>query len=226
MDFDFNDSLGTIAASGLDLAIKFFAGILGLCLIGFVIWYNLNKKKYSIPITIWIPRSDGKIIDEISAKGGFFKTKQPHGGFISSFRIKRKGTPETEIPPPHSRFLVGLSRKLYLIQKGIDDFEPILPESFRFVKTQSGKRIAVIDLNCINQDATAWVEDNRENAKRRFTLHGFWEKYKDFIQITIFIFIVMLALYMNWTGLQDVVEGLKSVADSLARTATPSVTVK
>jgi len=225
MNLDFGGTMGTAAISGLKLIIKVLAGILGMTLIGVGIYIQQRKKNFNIPVTIWIPRSDGKITDEITAKGGFFKTKQPEGGFISSFRLKRKGTPTIDIPPPHSRFLVGLSRKLYLIQKGIDDFEPVLPESFRYVKTQTGKKMAVINLNCINQDATAWVEDNRENAKRRFTLHGFWEKYKDFIQITIFIFIVMLALYMNWTGLQEVVEGLQNVAESLSRTANPSVTV-
>jgi len=219
------DSLGSMSSSAISLIIKGVAGFLGMLVIVVLLLAIQKRKQFNIPVTIWIPRSDGKITDEISAKGGFFKVKQPQGGSISCFRLKRKGQAAIDIPPPSSRFLVGLSRKLYLVQKGMDDFEAVLPESFRYVTTQTGKRIALVNLNCINQDATAWVEDNRENAKRRFTLHGFWEKYKDFIQITIFIFIVMLALYMNWSGLKEVVEGLKEVADVLSRTATPSVTI-
>ena len=149
----------------------------------------------NIPVTIWIPRSDGKITDEINGKGGYFRLKQKEGGYITIFRLKRKGLASIELPPPSSRFLVGLSRKLYLIQKGPDDFEAVLPESFREVTTARGDKVAMIDLKCINQDATAWVEDIRENSKKRFTLHGFWERYKDFIQITIFIFIVMISIY-------------------------------
>lgn len=225
MDLSFVDSFGDIVNSTLNLGIKIIAGILGMILLGILFWFYQQKKNLNIPVTIWIPRSDGKIIDEVNAKGGFFKMKQSDGGFISSFKLKRKKQSAIDIPPPASRFLVGLSRKLYLIQKGIDDFEPVLPDSFRYVRTQKGNKIAIIDLNCINQDATAWVEDYRENAKRRFTLHGFWEKYKDFIQITIFIFIVMLALYMNWTGLKDVVEGLQNVADSLATHTAPSISI-
>jgi len=225
MDFGFSSSIGSVTSSAISLIIKVLAGLLGIVFISAMAYIQKQRKNYNIPVTIWIPRSDGKITDEINAKGGFFKTKNLHGGHTTSFRLKRKGVASVEIPPPHSKFLVGLRRKLYLIQKGIDDFEPVLPESFRYVTTPSGKKICVINLNCINQDATAWVEDNRENAKRRFTIHGFWEKYKDFIQITIFIFIVMLALYMNWSGLKEVVEGLQAVADALSRISNPSVTI-
>lgn len=222
---EFMGSFTGIAGSIISMLVKIIAGILVLGIIIFILYWNKKRKTYNIPVTIWIPRSDGKITDEISAVGGFFKTKQPNGGEITTFRLKRKGQSPLDLPPPPSRYLVGLSRKVYLIQKGVDDFEPILPESFRYAKTPSGKKMALINLNCINQDATAWVEDNRENAKRRFTLHNFWEKYKDFIQITIFLLIVMLAMYINWIGLQEVVSGLQKVAESL-KPATSSVAVK
>jgi len=192
------------------LGATIFCGLV----IGLIIWRK-RKKAMNIPVTIWIPRSDGKITDEIQAKGGYFRLKQTEGGYITTFKLKRKGLVTLELPPPPSRFLVGLSRKLYLIQKGPDDFEPVLPDSFKMVNTASGKRVAVVDLNCINQDATAWVEDIRENSKKRFTLHGFWEKYKDFIQITIFIFIVMLSMFINWKGLKEVAEALAQVASNL-----------
>ena len=217
----FSGMLGTF----VNFAIKLLAGLLGIILLGVGIWWNKNKKMYNIPVTIWIPRSDGKIIDDVSAKGGYFKTRQPNGGEVTTFRLKRKGQKVIDIPPPASRYLVGLSRKVYLIQKGVDDFEPVLPDSFRHVITSSGKKVPLINLRCMNQDATAWVEDNRENAKRRFTLHGFWEKYKDFIQITIFIFIVMLSLYINWIGLKEVVAGLKEVAEAL-RPAAQTVQIR
>ena len=204
-----------IFTSSLDLIIKVLAAVLvcGL-IIGIVVWRK-KKKQMNIPVTIWIPRSDGKITDEINARGGYFRIRQAQGGTITTFRLKRKGLSSIDIPPPSSSFLVGLSRKLYLMQKGPDDFEAVLPDSFRRVKTQSGKVVAITDLKCINQDATAWVEDIRENSKRRFTIHGFWEKYKDFIQITIFIFIVMLSLYINWQGLKEVAVQLAEVAENL-----------
>ena len=213
---DLMGGVGGLVGSATSLIIKIIAGVLGVVLIfGLIIW-NKKRKAYNIPVTIWIPRSNGKIMDEVQAKGGYFKTRQSEGGSITTFRLKRKGLSSIDIPPPNSGFLVGLSRRLYLVQKGVDDFEAVLPDSFRFAETQKGKKIAIVNLKCINQDATAWVEDNRENAKKRFTVHGFWEKYKDFIQITIFIFIVMLSLYINWVGLKEVVDGLKEVATTLA----------
>lgn len=210
------DGFASIGGSLLSILAKVLGGALLLALIiGFMIWRK-KKKQMNIPVTVWIPRSDGKILDEFSAVGGYFRTKQRDGGYVTSFRLKRKGLSIIDIPPPASRFLVGLSRKLYLIQKGVDDFEPVLPDSFRKVTLPSGRTIPVIDLKCINQDATAWVEDNRENAKRRFTFSNWWDKYKDFLQITIFIFIVMLSVYINWQGLKEVAVQLGNVASSLS----------
>jgi len=218
----FTDYMGGIGSgvtpivSGVfDIIIKVIAGLLFLTgVVIFAIWKK-NKKNYNVPVTIWIPRSNNKILDEVSGVGGYFKEPNKDGGYTTVFKLKRKGIPTVEIPPPSSHFLVGLSKKLYLIQKGIDDFEPVDPTSFRSVTTQKGRNMAIIDLKCINQDATAWVEDNRESAKRRFTFHNFWEKYKDFIQITLFIFIVMISCYINWQGLEGVAKELARVAESL-----------
>ena len=126
------------------------------------------------------------------------------------------------MPPPASRFLVGMDRELFLVQKGMDDFEPILPESFSYIDTDvpdgngNTKKVAVINLKCVNQDATAWKFDNEANAKKRFTFNSFWEKYKDFIQITIFIMIVFIASYIQYSGLKEVAAALGKVAETLA----------
>jgi len=199
----------------LSLGIKILGAVAFLTFFIVIMLWKQKKRAFNIPVTIWIPRSDGKLLDEITAKGGYFRTKQREGGTITTFRLKRSKLPTIDIPPPASRFLVGLSKKLYLVQKGVDDFEAVLPDSFRMIEVPGGKKVALINLKCINQDATAWVEDNRENAKKRFTFSGFWERYKDFIQITIFIFIVMLSMYINWQGLKEVAASLQNVADVL-----------
>ena len=179
-----------------------------------------NNQAYNIPVTIFIPRSDNRTRDIIHGKGGYFKS-QAVGG-ITSFRLKRKGVGVIELPPPASRFLVGFNRELFLVQKGMDDFEPILPESFSYVDTEvpggdgKSKKVAVINLKCVNQDATAWKFDNEQNAKKRFTFSSFWEKYKDFIQITIFILIIFIASYIQYNGLKEVATALKDVAQTLA----------
>jgi len=216
-------NMGGVVSGVLNVVIKALVGILIFGAIGVFLYIRKQKKQLNIPVTIWIPRSDGKIMDQISAKGGYFKNRQPNGGEITTFRLKRKGQKMLDIMPPASRFLVGLSRHLYLVQKGVDDFEPILPDSFRFAETADGKKVALTNLKCVNQDATAWTEDTRESSKRRFTIHGFWEKYKDFIQMTIFIFIVMLAIYINWQGLKEVASALQQVADTLKPTLGSSV---
>ena len=208
------------AVSGTLQIIFWFVG--GALLLVGIFFYSKKRKEnlaFNIPCTIFIPRSDNRTRDIIHAKGGYFKS-QAVGG-ITTFRLKRKGVGTIEIPPPASRFLVGFNRELFLVQKGMDDFEAILPESFSYVDTEvSGgdgktKKVAVINLKCVNQDATAWKFDNEQNAKMRFTFGSFWEKYKDFIQITIFILIVFVACYIQYNGLKEVATQLKEVAELL-----------
>jgi len=184
--------------------------------------YRKQKQSFNIPVTIFIPRSDNRTRDIIHAIGGYFKSKEVGG--ITTFRLKRKGVGVIEIPPPASRFLVGYNRELFLVQKGMDDFEAILPESFSYIDVENkdatgkNKKVAVINLKCVNQDATAWKFDNEQNAKKRFTFTSFWEKYKDFIQMTIFIMIVFIASYIQYSGLKEVAKMLGEVAKVLGPT--------
>lgn len=211
MAADITATLGGITG-GIVKVGAYGIGIILLAVIVFVISKKgKEKKSFNIPCTIIIPRSNNTTQDIVHARGGYFKTK-PVGG-VTVFRLKRKGVGTIELPPPSSRYLMGYNRELYLIQKGMDDFEPVIPESFTYVEEENtGKKLAVVKLKCINQDATAWKFDNEENAKQRFTFHNFWEKYKDLIQITIFIFIVFIAAYIQWSGLKEVADSLKEVA--------------
>lgn len=204
------------------LSLIFWLVLGAILIVGAFFFAKKRKEKmaYNIPVTIFIPRSDNKTRDIIHAVGGYFKS-QPVGG-ITTFRLKRKGVGVVELPPPGSRFLMGFNRELFLVQKGMDDFEPVIPESFSYVNTEipgadgNMQTVAVCNLKCINQDATAWKFDNEQNAKKRFTFNSFWEKYKDFIQITIFILIVFIASYVQYNGLKEVAMRLEEVARILA----------
>lgn len=209
------------AVSGTVSLIFWLVG--GALLMVGAFYFGKKRKEsmaFNIPVTIFIPRSDNRTRDIIHGKGGYFKSEAVGG--ITTFRLKRKGVGTIEIPPPASRFLVGFNRELFLVQKGMDDFEAILPESFSFIDTENAgadgktKKVAIINLKCVNQDATAWKFDNEMNAKKRFTFTSFWEKYRDFIQITIFILIVFIGSYIQYNGLKEVAASLEAVASSIA----------
>lgn len=191
-------------------------------LVGFFVWRRVQNKKFNIPLIIITPRSDGKVVEINSGLGGYFKSKRVGG--ITSFRVKRKGIGVVEIPPPPSSFLSSPNRTLMLAQKGVDDYEPVMPSELNYVDTFDGEmRVPILKLKAINQDATAWSFDNAETAKRRFTFLSVWEKYQVMITLMIFIFILFLVIYINWIGLKDVVAGLKEVAETLKSTTRPVV---
>jgi len=186
----------------------------------FLIRRKINKS-YNIPLVIITPRSDGRVVEINRGVGGYFKSKKVGG--ITSFRVKRKGIGVVDIPPPESIFLTSPDRTLILAQKGMDDYEPVMPESLNQVEIPSGETHAILNLKAKNQDATAWAFDNEETAKKRFTFTSFWDKYNTLISMMMFIFILFLVLYINWIGMKDVVAGLKEVSEILSKSTQPII---
>ena len=187
-----------------------------------VVWRKIQNKKFNIPLIILTPRSDGKVVEINAGMGGYFKSKKVGG--ITSFRVKRKGIGVVEIPPPPSSYLSSPNRTLILAQKGVDDYEPVMPSELSYVETDDGERVPILKLKAINQDATAWSYDNEATAKTRFTFLSLWEKYQVMITLMMFVFILFLVLYINWIGMKDVVAGLSEVAKELRGTSIPMIT--
>ena len=190
--------------------------------VGMVVWRRIQNKKFNIPLIILTPRSDGKVVEINAGMGGYFKSKKVGG--ITSFRVKRKGIGVVEIPPPPSSYLSSPNRTLILAQKGVDDYEPVMPSELSYVETDDGERVPILKLKAINQDATAWSYDNEATAKTRFTFLSLWEKYQVMITLMMFVFILFLVLYINWIGMKDVVTGLSEVAKELRGTSIPMIT--
>jgi len=218
-------SVGGLMGTFKTILIGLLIFIVIVTVVGIFVVRKLQNKKYNIPLVIITPRSDGLIAEVNRGVGGYFKSKKVGG--ITSFRIKRKGIGVVEIPPPQSSFLTSPNRTLFLAQKGIDDYEPIMPSELTsvFVSTPEGeKHVPILKLKAINQEATAWHCDNLESARKRFTFISMWDKYQGLISMMVFIFILFLILYINWIGLKDVVTGLKEVAELLRGSSAPIIT--
>ncbi len=223
------DSIG-FGGQGIGSALQTFQTILIWIIIiiivfsimGVYLFRRHQNKKFNIPLIIITPRSDGKVVEINEGMGGFFKSARVGG--ITSFRVRRKGIAICEIPPPSSDFLSSPNRTLMLAQKGIDDYEPILPESLTMAKIPDGRTVPILKLKAINQEATAWMFDNAESAKRRFTFASLWDKWQGLISMMIFIFILFIIMYINWIGMKDVVTGLSEVAQALKSTTSPIIT--
>ncbi len=214
----FSSLLQTFTYIGVGIAVFFVVG--GVLLL--FILRRKHNKQFNIPVIIVTPRSDGRVVEISQARGGYFKSAKVGG--ITSFRMKRKGIGIVDMPPPESVFLSSPNRTLMLAQKGMDDYEPILPDSLARVTTTEGIKLPILQLKAKNQDATAWSFDNEQSAKSRFTIYSFWDKYQTLITMMMFTFILFLILYIQWIGMKDVVDGLQTVAEHLRSPTQPIVT--
>lgn len=214
--------IGTALQAFQTIMIGIIVGVVVLSVVGFIMLKKSEKKKFNINLQIIVPRSDGRITEWYYGKGAFNKSKRVGG--ITSFLIKRPGIAKCEIPPPRSDFIIGPNNTLLLAQKGIDDYEPIMPHNLSMVKTPDGKLVPILNLKAINQDATAWGFDVEETAKRRFTFSSLWDKHQAMISMMVFVFILFIVIYINWIGMKDVVTGLQEVATTLKSSIAPVIT--
>ena len=222
VDLTFGNSFTGVYGNLIKILFWFIAGCLFIGFVAFLGYLYKKRKMYNINVAIFIPRSSG--MERHNAKGGYFKE---NGKTI--FKLKRKGFGALPLPPPPSNYIMSPNRDLMLLQKGIDDFEPINPIGMRTVevRTKSGKirKYNVFQLRCVNHDATGWLIDYERDAERRFTILSFWAKHKDLIAIITYGTIFIVAGIIMWKGLEEVAAALFEVARELSRIAfnTPQV---
>lgn len=204
----FGINISSLATSGMGVVLVII--VLVLIITGLVALYfwNRNRKAYNIPLFIITPRSNGLIPEVNRGIGGYFQN-----GNFTEFRVKRKKLKTVSIPPPPSNYLLYPTRTLVLVQKGIGDYEAVLPESLNWITTPEG-RVPIVQLRAKNQDATAWGFEIERTARQRFTFASIWEKYGQFLSFMLFVFILFIIMYINWRGQREVVDGLRSTAEA------------
>ena len=208
----FNDLFGSIGIGGGSGGGSFMTTILTI-LFGSVIlitcagtvWYFIaKKKKYNVKVEVKIPRN----IKQIRNKDGSLRiigtlNKEWAKGFYSAKKgvvfIKRKGKKPVPMKPFDIKRYLSTGNILTVIQIGIEDYRPVLDESYIEVADSStGEEGALIKAVIDTSESKSWKNSFERDAKMTYSIKNWIAEHGALVAMG-------LVLLMNLVGFAIVI---------------------
>lgn len=178
----------------ISLFIYMFLGIFimgGLALFFFLLYRN--KKKWFLKVVFLIPRSDGTIIQGEIGKGSYDARR----GVVLIKRRKKKATAMK--PFDVKRFLLG-SELLTVVQVGIEDYRPVLQESYlEMVDDETGEEAAIMKTKIDTSESKSWKQSFERETKNAYSIQTLLQQYAQFIGFGILFFMIFVGFAILWS---------------------------
>jgi len=185
------------------ITMIFGAVILSGC--GFGLWWFIaKKKKWNIKLEIKIPRN----IKAVKNKDGTIKTigtlnKEWGKGFYDAKRgvvfIKRKGKKPVAMKPFDIKRYLSTGNILTVIQIGIEDYRPILDESYiEVVDSLTNEEGALINALIDTSESKSWRNSFEREAKMTYSIKNWIAEHGALVAMG-------LVLLMNLVGFAIVI---------------------
>lgn len=164
--------------------------IIGVTVLGGIVLliflYTRGKRKWFMKVEFKIPRSDGKIVKGEWGKGAYDIKK----GVVYVKRKKKK--PNALKPFDIKRYLQG-DDMLTVVQVGIDDYRPVLNESYlEMVDDVTGEEAALMLIKIDTTEQKAWKESFEREAKSAYSIQSLLQQYVQYIGFGILFFMIFI----------------------------------
>lgn len=180
--------LGNIASGGImNLIIYMILGVLIMGSIG-AFFYSIyyKKKKWFLNVEVKMPRSDGNFLNAEWAKG----TYDAKRGVVLIKRHKKKAVPMK--PFDIKRYLQG-QNILSVVQIGIEEFKPVLPQSFLTMYDDStGEEASIMKMKVDTSESKAWKESFERDSKNAYSIQSLLGQYAQYIGFGILFFMIFV----------------------------------
>lgn len=190
---------GTGSGGGIMQTVyAFLIAIVAIAVIGGIVFFIMNKKKWNLKVEVKLPRSDGRMYSAEWAKGAYI-TKT---GVVW---IKRKGMAKCAMKPfDIKRYLQGGENILTVIQVGSADYKPMLPESFDvLVDDKTGEEGCVMKFLTDTTESKSWKNSFERDSKNAYSVQNWLRENGAMIAIGMVIFLwglQFIILYMKIKG--------------------------
>lgn len=193
-------STGLGSAGTVQLIVAGIIGLIALLLIGIFFWWLLIKrKKWNIKVEFKIPRNvkEGTNEDGENVVEGTI-TKEWGRGFYDASRgvvhIKRKGKRAVPMKPfDIKRYLSTGANILTVIQVGIEDYRPILDDSYLEVEDdETGEMGALINAKIDTSESKSWRNMFERDAKATYTFMGWLKEHGQLIGFGFIILMIIV----------------------------------
>jgi len=188
-------------------ALYILVGAILLSVCGGGLWWFIKKRKqYNIKVEFKIPRnirrvrtSTGqKIIGTLNKEWGkgYYNAKQ---GVVF---IKRKGKKAVPMKPFDIKTYLSAGNILTVVQIGIEDYRPVLDESYiELIDTKTGEEAALFQAKIDTSESKSWKNSFEREAKMTYSIKNWISEHGGLVAMG-------LVLMMNLIGFAIVISRL------------------
>lgn len=179
----------------ISIGASIFIGVVALAIIGGVLWFFLVKRKnWNIKVNFKIPRDvreaeDGQITGTINKERGkgYYNSRQ---GVVY---VKRKGKRPVPMKPFDIKRYLSANSELDVIQVGLEDYRPILDESYlELVDDQTGEEAALIKIKTDISGSKSWRNQFERDNKATYSIMSFLQQHGQMIMWGFVILIIFV----------------------------------
>lgn len=180
-------------------------GTMVLAICGGGIWWLVYKRKnYNIKVEFKIPRN----IKVFHKRDGSYKisgtlNKEWGKGFYNGKKgvvfVKRKGKKPIPMKPFDIKRFLSSGNILTVIQVGIEDYRPIVDDSYiEVIDDETGEEAALINARIDTSESKSWKNSFERDAKTAYTIKNFLGEHGALVAMG-------LVLLMNLVGFAIVI---------------------
>jgi hypothetical protein len=174
------------------------------CCVGGLFWFIYKRKNWNIKVEVKIPRN----IRQVKLKDGGIKVygtlnKEWAKGFYNAKRgvcyIKRKGKKPVPMKPFDIKRFLSTGNILTVIQVGIEDYRPVLDDSYiEVIDDETGDEGALVNAKIDTSESKSWKNSFERDSKSAYTIKNWIAEHGALVAMG-------LVLLMNLIGFAIVI---------------------
>lgn len=175
-------------------------GAVGLAFaVFFLYWIIWRRKNWNLKVEFKIPRDIDSYVDAEGAtivKGTLMKEwgKGYYNAKNGVVYVKRKGKKSVSMKPfDVKRFLSGGSNILTVVQVGIEDYRPVIDDSYiQLEDMDTGEEAVLIKTRIDTSESKSWKNYEEREAKSTYTIMGWLSQHGALVGWGIVLFVVLV----------------------------------
>lgn len=210
------DLFGTIGMGGgsgdfVSSIMSILVGVVALIACGAGLYFFvIKRKKWNISVEFKIPRNirrikqkDGtiRIVGTLNKEWGrgYYDAKN---GVVLVKRKKKKGVP---MKPFDVKTFLSSGNILTVIQVGIEDYRPILDDSYiNVVDEKTGEKNALINAKIDTSEGKSWRNSYERERKNTYAITNWLREHGQTMAIGIVVLMIFVGFGIMWTRLPSI----------------------
>lgn len=184
---DLIDTSAILGATPMRTIVYIVLATIGFLVSAGVVYYFLRvKKKWNIPVEFKIPR-DVKVeeVDGVKRVMGTLVKEWGKGRYdakLGVVMVKRHKRAAIALKPfDIKEYLSGPSNILTVVQVGVEDYRPVMDESYINMKGSDGKPAALVEAKIDTSESKSWKAQYERSRKSTYTIMGWMHEYGHYV---------------------------------------------